>query len=237
MSGMVDLRLDWCSHEAAKYAVEHWHYSQRMPKSKLVKIGVWEDAVFVGVIIFGCGASPEIGTPYGLTQTQTCELVRVALQKHASATSKIVAIALRMLRKSNPGLRVVVSFADSSQGHHGGIYQAGGWIYTGSAEYHCYVVNGQKYHPRTLGSRYGRGGQSIPWLQNNVDPNAKRIRNGVKHKYVMALDEDMRSRIIKLAKPYPKRVESVASGTPAVQAGRGGASPTSTLHFPAQSKA
>ena len=48
MSDKVDLRLDWCSYEAAKYAVEHWHYSKRMPKSKLAKIGVWEDGEFIG---------------------------------------------------------------------------------------------------------------------------------------------------------------------------------------------
>lgn len=23
-----ELRLDWCSYQAAKYAVEYWHYSQ-----------------------------------------------------------------------------------------------------------------------------------------------------------------------------------------------------------------
>ncbi len=42
------LHLDFCSHEAAKYAVMRWHYSRRMPKSKLVRIGVWEDEKFVG---------------------------------------------------------------------------------------------------------------------------------------------------------------------------------------------
>ncbi len=42
----VDLRVDWCSHKAAKYAVTHWHYSQTMPMRPLVKIGGWEDAVY-----------------------------------------------------------------------------------------------------------------------------------------------------------------------------------------------
>ena len=83
----VDLKLDWCSHEAAKYAVEKWHYSHSMPKSKLVKIGVWENRQFIGVIIFGSGASPQIGKPYQLRMTQICELVRVALHKHQSPVS------------------------------------------------------------------------------------------------------------------------------------------------------
>jgi trehalose 6-phosphate synthase/phosphatase len=39
------LKLDWCSHEAAKYACEKWHYSGRVPTSKSARIGVWEKVV------------------------------------------------------------------------------------------------------------------------------------------------------------------------------------------------
>ena len=39
---MADLRLDFCTHEAAKHAVLRWHYSRAMPSAKLVRIGVWE---------------------------------------------------------------------------------------------------------------------------------------------------------------------------------------------------
>ena len=60
MNSRPELKIDWCTHEAAKYAVEHWHYSKRMPKSKLAKFGVWEGGKFVGCVIFGVGATPEI---------------------------------------------------------------------------------------------------------------------------------------------------------------------------------
>lgn len=229
MSSVPKLRLDWCSHEAAKYAVEKWHYSRRMPKSKLVKVGVWEDDSFVGAIIFGAGATPEIGSPYGLKQVEVCELVRVALRKHRHQTSKMMSIALRMLKRSNVGLRLVVSFADTAEGHHGGIYQANGWIFTGTQTYHAYRVSGVIEHPRTLGSRYGVGGQSIPWLRKNVDPNAERIINGAKHKYLMPLDDAMRQALLPLARQYPKRAGSAASGTTDNQSGGGGANPTPAL--------
>lgn len=226
-----DLRLDWCSHKAAKYAVEHWHYSRTMPAGKLARVGAWEDGQFIGVVLFGRGAAQHIARPFGLQQTDVCELVRVALREHKSAVSRILAIALKMLRKAMPGVRLVVSFADSTQGHHGGIYQASGWTFVGSEEYHAYRVLGEVVHPRTLYSRYGVGGQSIPWLHKHVDPNAERIRNGIKHKYVMPLDDAMRAQIAPLAKPYPKRrAEGVASDTPGIQPGEGGAVPTSALH-------
>ncbi len=230
MSSRPELRLDWCTHEAAKYAVENWHYSKRMPKSKLAKIGVWEHGKFIGVVIFGVGATPEIAKPFGLESTQVCELVRVALREHETPVSRILAIANRILCQAMPGIRVIVSFADTLQGHYGGIYQANGWILTGSKEYHAYKINGESVHPRDCHHRYGPGGQSVEWLRVNVDKNAQRIRNGVKHKYVMPLDDEMRKRIEPLRKPYPKRVRSEDSGTIGNQPIGGGAIPTRTLY-------
>jgi hypothetical protein len=72
------LALDWCSFDAAKYAVEHWHYSHAMPAGKLAKVGVWEDGSFIGAVVFGRGANSHLGSPYGLSGLQCSELVRVA---------------------------------------------------------------------------------------------------------------------------------------------------------------
>lgn len=225
----ADLRLDWCSHEAAKYAVMHWHYSKRMPNSKLAKIGAWERGCFRGAVIFGCGATPELCKPYGMKQDQVAELVRVALAPHETPTSRIVAIAIRILRAGMPGLRLVVSFADSAQGHYGGIYQAGGWIYSGESFGRMIMTNGKTEHPRTLGSRYGIGGQSLPWLRKNVDSRACVIDAPAKYRYLYPLDESTRARILPLAKPYPKHPASEAgNGTFPVHSG--GAAPTRTLH-------
>ena len=197
---------------------------------KTANVGVWERGEFVGVIIFASGASPDLVKPYGLAKTEGCELVRVALRKHASAVSKMIAIAIRMLKKKMPGLRLIVSFADQEQNHHGGIYQAGGWVYTGSQTLHAYKINGKIEHPKTLHSRYGVGGQSIPWLRANVDPGAERIRNGLKHRYLMPLDDAMRRQVQQLARPYPKRTNAAASSEdPDVQSGQGGSTPTQPL--------
>lgn len=223
------LKLDWCSHAAAKHAVENWHYSKLFPNGDTVKIGAWEDGRFVGAVVYARGATPNIGNPYHLRDIEACELVRVALGTHKVETSRILAISLKLLKKRCPGIRLVVSYADTEQGHHGGIYQAGGWVYVSSKVYHAYKVNGIITHPKTLHNRFGIGGQSIPWLKRNIDPNAERIRNGLKHKYLMPLDEKMREYIMPLAKPYPKRAASVDSGTPGLHPGRGGAGPTAAL--------
>ena len=78
----VDLKIDWATHEAAKYAVEHWHYSRSLSSARNVYIGVWEDGEFVGVVVFGIGAGNVTnGQRYGLSRScQMAELTRVALR-------------------------------------------------------------------------------------------------------------------------------------------------------------
>lgn len=126
-----DLKLDWASHKAALYACKHWHYSKRIPVNKLLKIGVWEKNIFIGVIIFGVGASASLHKQFGLRREEVCELVRVALNVHKTPVSRMMSISLKFLKNNAPNLKIVVSFADPSQGHYGGIYQANNWVYTG----------------------------------------------------------------------------------------------------------
>ena len=109
---MGDLKVDWCSYEAAKFAVMHWHYSKSMPKGANNYFGLWEDGIFIGSIIYGFSISPSVGLTYGLTQYQICELRRVAMTKHSTQVSRIISITLKLLKYKNPGLEVVVSYAD-----------------------------------------------------------------------------------------------------------------------------
>ena len=211
-----DLRIDWATHAAAKYACENWHYSGCLPIGKLVKVGVWEKEKFVGVVLFGRGASPYLGKKFNLGQDKCVELVRVALTKHESHVSRIVSLAKKFLHRSNPRIRLVVSFADPDKGHHGGIYQAGNWIYCGASDPTTELfVKGRWVHMR--GGFYGMN-ESTP----------QRTMPG-KHRYLMPLDDEMRKQIEPLRKPYPKRVRSVDSDTATVQVAEGGANPTRTL--------
>ena len=70
-----------------------------------------------------------------------------------------------------------------------------------------------------------------PVVAAHVDPKAERFKNGTKHKYVMPLDEKMRSLVLKLAKPYPKKHASVSSEALEVHSKVGGAAPTRTLQL------
>lgn len=223
-SSRPELRLDWCSHAAAKYAVEKWHYSQRMPIGPMVKVGAWEDGQFIGCVLFARGNTPTLGSRYGLKMTEVAELVRVALTAHRTAVSRIVAVALRFLKKANPGLRLVVSFADPEHGHHGGIYQAGGWVYCGDSEPSWqWLHEGRWKHNREMTS--GAFGKARKVADLSVLP--KRLPLG-KHRYLMPLDDAMRAQIAPLARPYPKRAKHPGDAS-GVQPEEGGSIPTRTL--------
>lgn len=216
-----DLRIDWATHEAAKYACENWHYSQTLPVGKMVKIGAWENGKFIGVVIFAWGMNRNLGSPYGLKITECCELVRIALTRHASYVTRIMALAIKFLKKANQGLRLVVSFADPAASHHGGIYQGGNWFYLGkSSNGFEWRLNGKRLNKRAYtGHNFGRARLEVP-------DGAEKVNIPGKHRYLMPLDDEMRKQIEPLCKPYPKRVQSVESDTATFQVEEGGANPT-----------
>jgi hypothetical protein len=220
---MTELRLDWCSYEAAKYAVEHWHYSRVMPAGKLVKVGAWEDGQYIGCVLFGRGANHQIGVPYGLEQTRVCELVRIALREHKSPVSRIGAFAIKMVKKQSPELRMIVSYADPKEGHNGAIYQAMNWVYVGNSQVQRRTTDadGKMIHKRTVSSRYGT-------LTSNVIYS----ENVWKHKYLYPLDDAMRKQVEPLRKLYPKRDRGETDSAPQSNAETEGASPIRSLSLP-----
>lgn len=197
MSSKPDLRLDFCSHEAAKYAVEKWHYSRRMPSTytKPVTIGVWENSKFIGTVIYSMSSAKDLGKQYGFSQFERCELIRVALRTgHISEVSRVIAISIKLLKRQSPGITVIFSFADTAQNHHGGIYQAGGWKYLGkSAATSEYMINGRKWHGRAVAASFGK------------TSGFTKVPGSSKHRYAFPLNSTASEKIRSFELPYPAR--------------------------------
>lgn len=225
-----------CSYDAARYAVMNWHYSKAMPASSLVKYGVWEDGEFIGAVIFSRGSTITYAKSLGVGPFEVCELVRVALCGHRAPVTEIVARCIRMLKSANPGLRIILSFADIDQGHHGGIYIAGNWIYLGRSTAHHnapILANGRLIHARTVSDILrknggSRSGESVLDAVRRIlgDPDAHRPSVLGKHRYVYPLDRATRRRFSSRALPYPVPCERGIDGdTPGHRPGSPGPTP------------
>lgn len=186
---MDKLLIAPCDMKAARHAVMHWHYSKKMPIGRLVKYGVWEDGRFIGAIIFGRGASYTAGDSFGLEPHQWCELVRVAMTNHTTPVTRCVAIAIRLIKKTQPGLRLILSYADPEQGHGGVIYRAGNWTYLGRSSTSVkYLVGGKWVHSREVTS--GAFGGLSRYTKEQISQLPTR-KAEAKHKFAMPLDDEM----------------------------------------------
>lgn len=200
-----DLKIAYCSHEAAKYAVEHWHYSRSMPGGVTDKIGVWEHGKFVGAVIFGKGINRSEKMPLGVDSRYSLELSRVALREHETPTSQIVSIAVRLLTRRRPHLKLLVSYADPVAGHVGVIYQAMNWVYIGtSSKTRGWRYAGKIVNNRTMTGRAWFGQQSI---RSVVLPR--------KYKYIYPLTPELREMAESIRQPYPKSEPRITNNTPA----------------------
>lgn len=210
------MRLTRATQQAIKYACLHFHYSKAVPANP-IGYNVYNDAEeWCGVVLFGTGATPNIGMPYNLPQGGVLELTRVALNGKQGHTSQAVAMALKALHKDVPQCRLVISYADCDQDHLGTIYQATNWIYEGLSKGDTYfIVHGRKTHRKSIAAKMvvinGRRmhcPSTLPMVQKFFDPNATVFHSTGKRKYLMPMDKKMRKQIQALATDYPKKDEN-----------------------------
>lgn len=202
---MTDLVVAPCSYEAAAYAVKSWHYSKKMPAGKCYRLGVWEDDKFVGALVFAWGANKSLSSPYGLQMTECVELVRVACRRHILPITKFVSMAIKKLKSDNPGIRLIISFADSHQGHVGTIYQAGNWFFLGETA----PKFDYKMPDNSILNRRAYTGKGFNGTVRPLPSGATKVNSPPKLRYAMPLDKSMRRQIAKMSLPYKSAVEGL----------------------------
>ena len=190
------MRLEKASFKAVKYACLNFHYAEVIPAqyigySVFNNIGEW-----CGVILFGGGASANMGKPYKLNYGQYLELTRMALNGKQESTSKAMSIAIRLIKKDCPTIKLLISYSDKGQNHFGTIYQATNWYFVDENESSGkdYFYKGKWRHDRTL-NEYPK--EFLAKLET-------RKRSG-KRKYLYPLDKTLIPLCKSLSKPYPKK--------------------------------
>jgi hypothetical protein len=194
------MRLEIVSNKAAKYACMNFHYAKVVP-AQFMGYSVFNNKdEWCGVILFGGGASVNMGTPFGLRYGHYLELSRVALNGKQESTSQSISIAIKLIKKHNPTIKLLISYADKAQFHYGVVYQATNWYFIGESESSGkdYLFNGEWRHDRTLNE----------YSKTFLSTLLKRKRSG-KRKYIYPLDKSLIPLCKSLSKPYPKKENAV----------------------------
>ena len=96
---------------------------------------------------------------------------------------------------------MIVSYADSEQGHVGTIYKATNWYFIGVSRHvhHIHKVTGKRMHNRVY--------SELPKSKQSDYENTKPFD---KYKYIYPIDKTLIPMCKALAKPYPKKEQHAA---------------------------
>jgi len=142
--------------EAATELVKEFHYSHRMA-GNIQLVGTWhrDGGLFgdygqaIAAVVFSVPPTRWSEPVYELSRLVRREDAQISL-------SALIGQTCAFLARSNE-TDLIVSFADWTQGHHGGVYQACSWKYDGcrGRSMDGCVINGVFIPGRSLNSKYG----------------------------------------------------------------------------------
>jgi len=197
----------------AEQLCKRWHYSGRMAGNVQV-VGT----LHIAGGLFGDAGNAVAAITFSIPPTRWSESV-LELSRLVRTSEKIpltLLIRLGLSAVLKKGCDLVVSFADWTQSHHGGVYQSASWNYSGMRESRMdgVTVDGEFIPGRSANSRWGTQSPKR-LLQKNIQ--AEPHYDEGKHIYWKALAKSGESKAVRLglaSLPYPKphEAESRAEG-------------------------
>lgn len=204
------------SYEDCKQWCLYKHYAHRIP-SISYSFGLYKDNVLQGICTYGRPLAHSLVKNAFSGHYQDCflELNRLCVNDGLpkNTLSFFVGQTLKML----PSPSVIVSYADTSYHHHGYIYQATNWIYTGlSTPFKDYMVKGYEHlHGGSIMDLVGRSDKNghldkVKLLKEKFgEENVYMIDRPQKHRYFMLIGnrrekKQMIKNFIYKSQPYPK---------------------------------
>jgi hypothetical protein len=194
------------------YLTKEWllkkHYAKRIPPIEFA-FGLYDqNNILNGVVTYGTPVSSVLRNLWD-NKYKLYELNRLVINENTekNSLSFFVSQSLKLL----PSPSVIVSYADTSQNHHGYIYQATNWIYTGlSAAFKDYYVKGMEHlHGATIFDMSRGQENRVEWLRNKFGDKLIQIDRPRKHRYFYFIGNKMQKKdILKMLpyeiEPYPK---------------------------------
>lgn len=193
---------------SAKHLVETYHYSHRISANIQYVATLHEPGGILGfkgdavaAMVFSLPPTRWAEPVLELTRLVRADYVHIPL-------TSMVSWAMRRIRASKL-FDLVVSFADSTQGHHGGIYQAGSWnFHEFRPPRRTGLMIGDRYVPcRTANSIYGSNSPRRLRERFPVGTRIEEVMDDGKYLYWRSLSKTGSSKADRLelrVNPYPK---------------------------------
>ncbi|MFW6016012.1 MAG: hypothetical protein ACOCRK_06205 [bacterium] len=197
--------VSFVTREIAKHWILNKHYAGRMPSISFY-FGLYYRGNLIGICTYGKPASHSLckgicGAEYADLVLELNRLITID-NSPKNAESYFVSQTLSMLPKP----KIIVSYADTSQNHHGYIYQATNFIYTGLSDKHVrWEIKGKDKHARHYFDKYGGVNKAKEILGDKLI----RTQRPRKHRYVYFVGnkrfkKKMKNELNYEEKPYPK---------------------------------
>ena len=193
------------------------HYSALLPRLTKYYCGYFVDDELKGVITFGWGTRPKhtIQKLFPMLDTKDYyEIGKMCMDESMERNSEtqMMSKAMSWLRKKEPNLKYLFTWADGLVGKPGYVYQAFNFLYGGWTWTDTYVTEkGEKVHPRTMQGK-------IPNTKNRkygMKPNPEQLIElklsrvkGKQFRYILPMTKKMRKYLkhstVEWHKQYPK---------------------------------
>ena len=140
---------------ARRFVFEH-HYSQVMPRITKLCIGGFENDILVAVATLGYGVRPKHTIQKcfpGLSVGDYLEIGKLCVSDDMprNSESQFIAKMIKLIRRANPELMLLYSWADGILGKPGYVYQASNFYFGGHIWTEMYLdAEGHRVHPRTM---------------------------------------------------------------------------------------
>lgn len=206
------------SADAIAFVKAH-HYSGKVDTRSQLHLGVFLDGRLHGVMQFGPSMAKHntINLFDNIGWNEFIELHRLAFDDALpkNSESRAISIAIKLLKKHAPHVKVLISYADGTQCGDGTIYRASGFILTGinknnsmwempDGEVVCSIVFNPGFQPNSksgsVKAKYGKSGSeaSTAFLKRI---GAKRLE-GFQLRYIYFLDPTYREKLTVPELPY-----------------------------------
>lgn len=164
----MQVKITNWQNENVKNMILNKHYIQRKPSISFL-FGLYKEDVLIGVCSFGKPASNSlcIGVCGKEKSSFVYELNRLYIEPNQpkNTASWFVSKCLKQLKKDK---LIIVSYSDTGMDHHGYVYQATNFIYTGKTK--------ERTDMYTEGNKHSRHA-------NNDNKHLRKVRTA-KHRYV-----------------------------------------------------